>query len=745
MQNDHPIDLVGQSAAQVPAANLQYYSAQEEQGVHLRDYWHVLIKRKWWFVSVFLTIMTLTAAVTFLMPPIYMGKTTLQIIQDNPSAILGGSNADPLGALTGTSEIDRFYETQYKILQSPTLAYSLIDSLKLMDHPSYKKMEADNPKDSPEVIRQKYAQDLLLNLKVDPTKNSFLVDIAFRSTDKVLAQKVPQAIQREYLKLSMANRQQSYVMLKEWLDGELSRLGKKLEISEQTVYADGLKRDNLSMEDNQYNIIVQKYVELSKALTAAQADKTVKESQYRQVTEKGSDAPLIINNPLVQQLRQQLALIESQAAGSGTIFGSKFPERQAEVAKVKDLRDRLDHEVKRLQNSIRADYETSARTEGLLKKEFDQQKAKMVEMQNDLVQHHVLTRDLQTNQALYEALLARMKEASIASTMVASNVSTITAAETPYEPWLPRPLLFLALAAVIGCMAGILTSFFVEYLDNSIKDVEEMEKVCRIPMLGMVPMADAKELGKQDGPPELISHYDPMSMIGESIFHIRTALMLSASESPPRVIVVTSANPAEGKTTTTTNIAISFAASDQRCLLIDCDVRKPRLHKVFKLSNQCGLTNYLTGGARLEEIVSNTEVPNLSIITAGPTPPNPNGLFVSAAFRNMVESFRNEYDHIVIDSPPIIGFADARSLSVNADGTVLVFRHHNTTRDAARLSVQLLAQNNARIIGGILTMARKDRMGYGGYYGYYHYYNKYYKDYRSEGGETLKKKRKLLE
>ncbi len=731
MQNNQPTDLMVQVPASLPtpAANMQYYGFEEEQGPHLRDYWHVLLKRKWWFAGAFSTIMIIVVLATFLMTPIYVGKITLQIIQDNPSAIMGGGNTDPLGALTGTSELDRFYETQYKILQSPTIAYRIIDSLNLRDHPSYKKMQKGNKDDPPEVIRQKYAQSLLDHLIVKPVKNSFLVDISFRSTDKILAEKVPETIQKEYLKLSMNTRRQSYAMLKEWLNGELTRLGKKLEISEQNVYVDGQKKDNLSLEDNQYNVIVQKYVELSRALTAAQSERAEKESQYRQLMEKGTDAPLITNNPLIIQLRQQLIALESQSSGSGAILGSRHPERRAELAKIKDLRDRLGYEVKRIETSVRAGYETVCRTEALLQKDYETQRTKLTEMQNDLVQHHILTRDLQTNQTLYEGLLARMKEANIASTMVPSNVSVIAYPERPFKPWLPKPALFLALAAVMGSIAGIGAAFFIEYLDSSIKSVEDMEKVCRIPTLGMVPLAENKELMKQSLVPELITHSNPMSMIGEAIFHIRTAIMLSASGAPPQVIVITSSSIMEGKTSTTSNLAIGLSGNDRKCLIIDGDLRKPRLHKIWKQANDCGLSNYLTGGAVIEDIIRPTEVPHLYFIPAGPTPPNPNELLASSAFRRLIDLLRQDFDNIIIDSPPIIGFADARSLSAAADGTVLLFKHHSTTREAARLAVQLLSQNNLRILGGILTMARKDRMPYGGYYGYYHYYNKYYKDY----------------
>jgi succinoglycan biosynthesis transport protein ExoP len=635
--------------------------------------------------------------------------------------------------LTGSSEIDRFLQTQYQILQSPALAYRLIDSLNLKEHPSYKEMQRNNPKDPPEVIRQKYAAYLLDDIKVEPVKDSYLVNVSYRSTDKKLAYRIPEAIQKQYLNLSMTTRSQSYSLLREWLDKELTRLGKKLEISEQKVYVHGQRKDYLSMETPETNVTIQKYIEVSKLLTTAQADKAAKEAQYKQIKEKGVDAPLITNNPLIQQLRQQLIGLEAQVTGDSKIYGNNFPDYKAQATKMRDLRQRLNKEVRRLEASIRADYQAAARAESLLQKEFDLQKAQVMDLQNDLVEHHILKRDLQTNQTLYEGLLARMKEASVASTMVASNVSVINPAEMPYGPWLPRPMLFLALALVIGSMGGVGTAFFVEYLDSSIKTTDELEKFCHIPTLGVVPMvadSDSKEQGGTNGGlDKLFITNDPKSVLAEAIYHICSSIMLSVSEAPPRTIVITSANPNEGKSYMSLNLATAMANDERKCIIIDCDVRKPTLNKTLKIPSQPGLTNYLTGNASFEEIIHATVVPNLYFIPAGAIPPNPNELLGSQAFKRLVDQLRLEFHHIIFDTPPVIGFADARLVSTYADGVLFMVKHHFTSREASRLATQMLFQNNCRILGGILTMARKDRLDYGGYYHYYRYYYKYYKKY----------------
>lgn len=745
MRNGFGNDIAPAASSPVQTTNLvAYCNSDGNHGTHLRDYWRILAKRKWWFFSTMGVLVGTTLLITFLMSPIYMVTVTLQIVQDNPSTILGGSGDDPLAALSGTSQTDRFYETQYQILQSRAMAYALIDSLKLQEHPSYKKLEAANPGASADVVRQKYVDDLLRHLIVEPVKNSFLVNVSYRSRYKDLTLRIPSALQQEYLKLCMSTRQQSYSLLCQWLDGELDRFGKKLEVSEQRVYENGQKSDFLSMEDyvttlasaehtsrsGGSNVVVQKYVDISRLLTNIQADRAAKEAQYKQIREKGVDAPLITENTLISSLRNQLVSLQSEVAGTGTTYGPNFPEQKVRATKMTELQQRIDREVNRVATSVKAGYEAAVRSENLLQKEYEQAKANVIDLQNLLVEHHILKRDLLTNQTLYEGLLARMKEASIASTMVASNVSVVNAAEDPYKPWMPRPLLFFLLSLVVGSLAGAASAFFVEYLDSSLKSSEEVENACHIPVLGVLPMAESKEVEELVNRLDLICFHRPMSLVSEAIFHMRTGLMLSASQSPPQVIVTTSANPSEGKSFVSSNLAAALAGSGRKTLLVDCDVRKPRLHKVFELPNSRGLTNYLTGNATLEEILQTTQVPDLYFVPAGPTPPNPNDLFISPAFKNLLDQLREDFLHVILDSPPVIGFADARSLAFNADGVVFAFKHHSTTSDAARLAVQLLAQNNCRILGGVLTMARKDLMGYGGYYGYYHNYHKHYKGYQ---------------
>lgn len=706
------------------------HGAEEaDQGRHLLDFWNVLKKRKWWFLGVLVPVVLAVGLYTFLKTPIYRASVILQIVQDNPSAIV--SEKDPLAALSGGDTLARFYETQYMLLSSKTLAAKIIEALNLKSHPEYKAFQESYSDKTPYEIDAAYLEDFLERLDVRPLKKSYLVEIFFQSPDKDLAVQVPNAAYKEYLEFAMQTRQQSYSLIREWLENELRQLAGKVEASEKKLYAHGKEKNFLALEGDD-NVIVKKYVELNKVLTAAQTERAAKESQYRQVRERGVDAPLIINNPLVQKLRGEMIEQEAQVASLAKTFGKNYPQLQAERAKLADLKARLNGEVQRTLAGIKADYEAALRTENFLREEADRQRQEVEGLQENLVQHNILKRDLTTNEQLYQALLARMKEASVASTMVASNAAVIQPAEPPLKPYKPDKALNLALALLVGLMGGMGLAFLAEYLDSSIKTSEEMERVYRLPSLGVVPFLSGnghRATTNGDRQLALATYTRPMSMLAEAVFHLRTSLMLSMSGRPPGTILVTSPNPGEGKTTLSVNLASAMLFGHNRVLLIDADLRRPHIHQMFEAPLEPGLSNYLTGTAEAIEVVKETPVQNLYIIPAGPKPPHPIQLLSSLAFRSLVEELQQEFSHIVIDTPPIIGFADARVIARMVDGVLLVIKHHQTSRDAGKLAIQLLNQAYGNILGVVLNMAQSDKMGYGGYYGYFKDYHKYYDRY----------------
>lgn len=717
--------------APLPQVRLAETYGETSRDIHFRDYWDIVRKRKLMIFLFFFGTVAVVGLITFLMTPLYRASAILQITQDNPAALMG--ERDPFSALYASETQGRFYETQYMLISSRTMAYKIIDRLELDKTREYKKLSESMKGKSAEEIRSKFAQSLLADLEVKPLKKSYLVEVAYQSPDKNLAQKVVNIIASEYMKFSMDTRRQSYALIRNWLEGELQLLASKVEESERKLYANGREKDFLSLEDSKDNVTIGKYVELSALLTKAQVERLAKEALYHQIKGKGADASPITNNTLIQRLRSDLIDQEAKVASLSKIYDVNYPQLQAEKGKLAELRSRLGDEVKRLRTSIESDYEAALRTENLLRDTLSSQKTQVGDLQESLVKHHILKRDMQTNEQLYQALLARMKETSVAGTMVASNVAVTTPAELPYYPYKPKKRLNMLLSCFFGLVGGVGLAFVAEYFDDSIKTSEEMERTCHLAVLGVVPLLLHHKNEKEKAELSLVTYTRPKSIVTEAIRHVRTSVMLSVSGGPPRAIMVASPNPGEGKTTLAINLAIALASNDRKVVLLDCDLRKPTIHKVFGQALQPGISNYLTGSASLNEILRSTEIPHLFFIPGGTLPPSPVELVSSKPFEELLLHLRTEFQHVIVDTPPLIEFADARCIANLVDGSLIVVRNHFTSRKAGSLARQLLTQVNAPVIGGVLNMATSNRLGYGGYYyGYSKYYSKYYKNYEVE-------------
>lgn len=722
-----------------------YYDMVLERGTQLRNFLGVLAKRKRWVIGTLLGTLALTGLVILLMTPIYKATTVLQITQDNPGQL---NDQDSLSLLKGGTEASRFQETQYKILTSRGLAARVIDVLKLHETPEFKALRDKDPEAPPEKLKSDMIDLFLRKLVVNPVKDTYLVEVSFKSEDRQLAQKVTEVLGREYMQLAIDSRNQSFVLVKDWLEKQLSQMAEKVQVSQRKLFEFGQKHDFFALEDKD-NVILQKYLELNALLTKAQSERLAKEAMYRQIKEKGPDAPLITNNPLVMNLRQELVTQTAKVSGLHRTLLPGHPELQVEQARLGEIRGRLQGEVQRLQESIKADYEAAVRAENLLAKAFNEQKDKLAHLQDHLVDYHILKRDAQTTEKLYQALLTRMGEATVASTMVPSNVAIIDPPEKPFTPYLPRPLLFLCLSGLLGLGLGIGLAFLVEYLDNSIKSPEDVEGLVQLPFLGMVPLLPGGQV--QAGNGSLVSSFSrlrgwlagnherkepddrtdgrylflihkPRSMAAEAIRQLRTSLMLSVASRPPGVVVVTSPHPGEGKSTISVNLAIALAQDGGRVALLDGDLRKPGLHRVFNLENHPGLTSYLTGNACRADILKPTGIDHLTLIPAGPMSPAPAELLNSQVFKDLLRDLRQEFDHLIIDTPPSLGFADARVLAVQADGVLLVAKQNVTSWEAGRQTCQLLARINARLLGMVLNQVKPEPLSD------YHYYDQKYYD-----------------
>ena len=734
---------------QLPPPRYSSSPFPEEKEVNLRDYWKVIQKRRWTITAFFLIVVITTAVATFTMTPIYRGTTTILINKENPQIV----DFKEIFAVN-TVDMD-YYQTQYKVLESRTIAKRVIQSLKLSEHPEFLpktetlfqkwKSSILNPvfdlftssdkapisgKDPAEGEKETaLINQFLKKLKIEPIRNSRLVKIHFDSNYKDLSFRVPGTLAATYIQQNLETRFVATEQAKEWLTRQLEDLKAKVEKADEAQQAFGSQHDIISLEEKE-NVTMHRLTELNEALTKAESERMGKEALHKQTKGRNFDAlPSILENKLIMDLKQAYIQLEAQYMRLSETFKPEYPEMVRLKSQMKAIQKRLDNEINKIIIAIRNDYESTLRREALLRQAFEQQKAKVMEMKENGIQYNILKREADTNKELYRGILQRMKEAGVSAGITASNIQILDQAELPTKPYKPNKRLNLLLAVVVGLFLGVGLAFFFEYLDNTVKTPEDVEQLIRLPSFGMVPeISNERRRRLEKGvsyPVELITFGHPKSMLSEAYRNIRTSLLLSSPEKPPKRVAITSPNPSEGKTTTAINTAIALSQTGAQVLVIDSDMRKPRIHKIFAVENGAGLSSFLSGQGELDSIVKKTNVPNLYYIPSGPIPPNPSELLGSNLFKNMMESLEERFDHIVLDSPPVLGFADSMILSTLVDGVILVISGGKTPRETLQRAKEILAQVNAKILGVVINRVNIHRSDYGYYYyRYQHYYGK---------------------
>ena len=700
-------------------------------------------------IAFFLIVVITTAISTFTMNPIYRGTTAIQINKENPQIV----DFKEIFAIN-IMDMD-YYQTQYKILESRSLAKRVINNLKLSEHPEFlpkpeplfqkwkshilnlifalftSSGEASNPNNNLTEGKKETAliNQFLGKLKIEPIRNSRLVKIHYDSNYPELSAKVSNRLATTYIEQNLENRFVAIQQAKEWLTGQLEDLKAKVERTEEALQTFGSNHGIISLEEKE-NVIMHRLTELNETLTRAESERMAKEAIYKQAKDRDFDAlPSILENNLIMNLKQADIQLEAQYMKLSETLKPDHPEMAKLRNQMQAIQKRIDGEIGRIITGIRNNYESSMRKEALLREAFEKQKSRVMEMKGKAIQYNILKREADTNKELYKGLLQRMKEAGVSAGIMANNIQVVDQAELPTNPYKPNKRRNLLLAAVVGLFLGVGLAFFFEYLDNTVKTLEEVEQLIRLPSLGMVPEISyerRKRLGRDASyPVELVTFGHPKSMLSEAYRNIRTSILLSFSEKPPKRIVISSPNPLEGKTTTVVNTAIALSQTGAQVIIIDFDMRKPRIHKIFNQENGAGLSNFLSGHGDLESIIKKSEIPNLYYIPSGPIPPNPSELIGSNLFKNMMETLGERFDHIVLDSPPVLGFADTVILSNAVDGVILVVWGGKTPRETLHRAKEVLYQVNAKILGVVINRIDIQRSDYGFYYyKYYYYYGK---------------------
>src|ERR1017187_7612479 len=729
-----PVDLP------VLKANQSAYPSFSEEESPLLHYWRIISKRRWAVVATLAIVFALSVIATLKATRLYQATSKIAIFPETPNA-LGLKGVEDSSA---DYQYDVALETQAAIFRSDVLAMKVIEAVHLDRGPN-SQPEGSIPVSSmqPDPAR---ATALLgafhggLSVQIIP--NSRLVQISYTHPDPRLATEIVNALVKTFIEENFKTKYEAVTQTSVWLSTELADLQLKVQTSEEKLVRYQKDHSILGVDEKQ-NIVTAKLDELNRELTAAQTDRIQKESNYRLAAE-GDPATFSKTSregasSMLEKLRDREAELNTQLAQATTQFGTGYPKVAELSNQVKQVRTQIAAEEVRMQQQIRDEYLAALQRETLLTTAFNQQKQEANQLNESAIEYSVLKRDAEANRQLYQDLLQRLKEAGVSAGLRSSNIRVVDVARTPTSPIKPNVPRNIELGFIFGLACGIGLAFTLESLDTSIRTMEEVNSISTLPALGTIPLQFASsgslrkrlttvsvESDKAESP-ILVTHARPRSEAAEAYRSLRTSILLSSFGAPPKVILVTSALPQEGKTTISANSALVLAQRGDRVLLIDADLRRPGIEKLFGFRSRGGLSTLITGGDKFEDVVVPfTDVPNLWILPAGPIPPQPAELLGSTVMKDYIARWRNEFDHVVIDTPPCLSVTDAVLLSPEADRVILVARAGKTTKIALRRACDLLLQVNARVMGIVLNALNMNSAeGYYYYGGRYsdHYYN----------------------
>ena len=712
----------------------------------LSEYWRILLKRRWVVLVTAGLMLVAVTIVTLRTTPLYEATARIAISQnENDSIGINNQNANPDYAYDYNMELD----TQAKILQSDTLALNVINSIGLGRNPKFSGKHAEAPQTAESVIAVDPAREAALlniwrdNISVNKIQRTRMIEIRFTSSDPKLAAQIVNTLASAYVENNFKTRFESTMQASEWLQNQLNDLQIKVEKSQEALVKFQRENNLVGLDDKQ-NTIVSKLDDLNKEATAAQADRVIKEAQY-QLTESGNlDAlPELSGNTLIQDFRRQEADLKRQLAQATVQFGPSYPKVIELNNQLQDIQSTIKSEVDRIVARKASEYRAALARERMLQSALNSQKLEVSSLNEKAIEYFALKREADSNRNLYEGLLSKLKEAAVTSGLKSSNVRVVDVArpaDRPSKPNIPRNLV---MGLMLGLVGGVSLAFILEALDNTVRTPDQVETISGLPSLGIIPLSLSATGKAQKAQPAsllpvkasltqprntdmaLVAHQRPKSEVAESYRALRTSILLSSIGHAPKVLLMTSALPQEGKTTTSVNTAIVLAQKGDRVLLVDADMRRPSIHQSLRIRNRIGLSNLLSGNATAEDaIVISPILPNLSVLPAGPAPPHPAEMLGSNVMKDYLSQWREQFDHIVIDTPPVLSVTDAVLLSVDADAVVLVIRSGRTTKEALRRSRELLTQVNSRLMGVVVNAV--DLQSPDAYYYYGSNYGAYY-------------------
>jgi capsular exopolysaccharide synthesis family protein len=596
--------------------------------------------------------------------------------------------------------------------------------------------DEDSPSES-------FIRGFIGRIHVSQVENTRLIDISFTAPDPRLAAKVANEIVRTYIDSTLEFKIKTTKDAIDWLTKRVKEEQKKVEETEVALLKYRDEEELVADLSDEAGVVnAQNLAQLQTQLVEMEANRVEAETRYMQALkmkdnpEELDSIPEVLSNSLIQEIKRMEVDLLNQLSELSKKYGRKHPKMLAIRSELESLKERRESEIDQVINSLRNDYKLAIAKEKSLRETFEEQKEKSLDLNRKAIKYRVLKRQAESARHMYDLLINRLKETSLSEDIKTSNIRVIDKAVAIGGPINMNTRNITRKYILFGLMAGIGFVFLLEFLDNTFKNPEEINQYLDIPYLGLIPAYD-KSVHDDEHHTDLITLISPRSTTSESYRAIRTSILFSSADVVPQIIVVTSAGPSEGKTSCASNLAVTMSQAGARVLLLDCDMRRPRIHTIFGVSRNVGLSNIMVGTAPAEKAIFTTKVPNLDIIPSGPLPPNSSEILGSKKMRSFLESVRKKYNRIIIDTPPISILTDAVVLSNAADGMLLVIRAGETPRQMILGSVDKLRTVNAHILGAILNGIDAGREGY-----YYYKYGKYYYYGEGDDHEQPKQKRK---
>ena len=719
--------------------------AYEADDRHVLDYFRVLYKRRWLGGAVFLVVVLSAFIWAVTAPPIYEATARLQIETDAPNVV----NFEEVIA-ENPSRRSEYYRTQYEILRGRALARTTMDRVGLWDHPAFDGAESTgfNPVGivlgaltfplrlfatapppgggaSDETRAQSEAVNwFLARLDIVPVRDSRIVDVTFHSTIPALTADIANALARAYIDQDLDFRHASSRAASTWLQQRIAEQRGQVQLSELALQRYRETHGAVSLDDRQ-NVIAQELAGLNAAATRAAAERIAREARYREMQAVQDDPlaldrfPEILRNVFIQQQKTRLAELQRDAARLAEELGDLHPDLISVRSAMANAETRLREEVAKVVDSVRTEFEITRNEERQLRAMLDRQTEAALALDRAGIEYGVLAREAESARRIYESLLQRADETNVTGELRTSVIRVVDAAEVPLRPSRPRRGRTLLFGFFGGVVLAVGLVFFVDYLDDRIKTPDDVRTHLGQPCLGMLPKVDMDDSDS--------TWFRSGSVVPENfaaaIRTIRTSLFFSSAEEGCRSVVVTSAEPGDGKSVLACNLAITIAQSGQRTLLVDADLRRPQVHGYWEEDRAPGLSDLLIGQAETGTAIRKTTIPGLSVVTAGKESPNPTELVASRCFETFLASQRERVDWIVFDAPPVLPIADATIVAHAVNHVLFVTNAEATHRRTAAAALERLTAAGAHVAGIVLNKVDLDAHPY--------YYSQYYgRDYR---------------